>query len=108
MLGEKEGDASVLRAEGAAAHPHDRPGTEEGVEVARVVFRDASGKDACLQIRRRHEGAFKLRDRVKKGGLSALGRIDAVPRDRESAERILLDGLDLAAEARERPPAQCP
>ena len=33
---------------------------------------------------------------------SALGSVDPVPGDRESAERVLIDGLDLAAKTRER------
>ena len=38
--------------------------------------------------------------------MAALRRLDTVPRDGEAAERVLLDRLDLAAEARERSPAQ--
>src|SRR5207245_3689630 len=100
MLGEEQRDTSVLRANCSAAHPHDRTGAEQGVEVTRVVLLDASRQDPCLEIRRRDERAFELRDRVDERGLPALAGIDAVPGHREPAERILVDRLNLAAKTR--------
>ena len=73
MLREEERDAAVLRTERAATHPHDRPGSEERVEVARVVFGDACGQDARLEIGSGHERALELRDRIEQRRLSAFG-----------------------------------
>ena len=106
VLGEEERDLSVLGTERAPAHPHDRAGPEERVEVTRIVFRDARRKDSRLEIRRRHERALELRDRVEERGLPTFGRIDAVPGHRESTERVLFNRLDLAAQSRERSSAQ--
>src|SRR2546428_11944670 len=50
MLGKEQCDTPVLRANCAAAHPHDRTGAEQGVEVTRVVLLDASRQDPCLEI----------------------------------------------------------
>ena len=106
MLGEKERDSSVLRAKRSAAHPHDRARAEESVKVSWVVFLDTGREDVRLEIRRGHERAFELRDRVEERGLPTLAGIDAVPRHRESTERVLIHRLDLTAKARERSPAE--
>src|SRR5690348_18077189 len=102
MLREEERDAAVLRTERAATHPHDLPRSEQRVEVARVVSLDARREDARLEVRRRDERALELGDRVEQRGLSLRRRVDAVPRDREASERVLLDRLDLAPQPRER------
>ena len=72
MLGQEKRDPTVLRAERGTAHPHDRAGAKERIEVAWIVFRHAGRQDARLEIRRRHECALELCDRVEERGLSAL------------------------------------
>src|SRR6202158_6034272 len=102
MLGEKDRDLAVVRTGRSAADPDRRSRREERVEVALVVVADARREDARLEIGRGNEGALQLRDRVEERALAGARRVEAVPRRREPGQRPLFDGLDLAAQPRER------
>ena len=106
MLREEQRDLAVARPERAPAHPHELARCQQRVEVPRVVAPHARREDPRLEIRRRHERAFELRDRLEERGLAALGRVEAVPGRGEAAEGVLLDRLDLAAQTRQRSPAE--
>src|SRR5688572_26455581 len=102
VLGEEDPDLAVMRAARTTAHPHRGSGREERIEVALLVPAHARGEDARLEIGGWDERTLELRDRIEESALTGARRLEAVPGGREPRERGLLDGLDLAAKARER------
>ena len=103
---EHERDAAVVGAEGSGADPGHVAAGHERVEVGGPVAADPAGEDVGLEDRRGHGRALEPGDRVGERVDVAPRAVRALPRGEEPAERRRVDGLDLAPEQGERPPAE--
>ena len=101
-----ERDPPVVAAERAAPDPDDLAGRAELVEQARRVAGHAGRQHVALEDRCGKRHALELATASIEPPEAAGRRADPVPRRQEAGERLRLDRLDLAAEARQRAAAQ--
>ena len=78
------------------------------VEHPRFVVVDARWQDLALEDRRRHRRALQLLDGIKHRLESPSSGADAMPRNKEPAERVGVHRFDLVSKARQRSAAENP
>ena len=107
LVAEHERDAAVGRAESSGADPDD--GSPLAHSSSRSAARYASTRAGSTSASRADAGigeTLQLGDRIDERVDAAPGRRDALPRGEEASEHDRVDGFDLAAQPRERAPAE--
>ena len=106
LVGEEERDAAVAFADGLDAGPGHFAGGDQRVEAGGVIVGDARGQDGRLEQRcgkgRALQAFNGIEQRVKMRMRAAARGEQALPVGEEAGQRVLLDGLDFAAQLGKR------
>jgi len=98
VIGQIQGEPPVAFAERLHAHPHHLAGGDDGVEVSRVVVLQPGRQDFSFEDRRRQRRSLELLDHVEQRVGADTLLHEALPRDRESTQRCLVDRLHFLSE----------
>ena len=107
VIREVQREASVSFAERLHAHPRDLARGDQVIEVGRLVTGDARREDLGLDERGGQWSTLELVDGIEQCVEPEPRPGHSLPRRGEAPERLLLDGLDLVPQARERALPQC-
>ena len=102
LVREVEPDATVVRADRAAAHPDDVAGGAQLVEIGSAIAAQPRRQEFGLQRRRHQRSALQLSQRLDQRVEATTLARNAVPHLDEAGVRLGLDRLDLTSQGGQR------